>query len=75
MTSKEKRKGTYHENCWVSLFKQWNWSARRQPLSGILKDFPNDIELFAPDNREEPKKIVDVSNLYTNQSTGQKVLL
>ena len=56
MTSKEKRKGTYHENWWVSLFKQWNWSARRQPLSGILKDFPNDIELFAPDNREEPKE-------------------
>ena len=55
MSSKEKRKGTYHENWWVSLFKEWRWSARRQPLSGILKDFPNDIELWLPDNTEEAK--------------------
>ena len=45
MTSKEKRKGTYHENWWVNLFKSWGWWARRQPLSGILKDFPSDIEV------------------------------
>lgn len=55
MTSKEKRKGTYHENWWVALFKSWRWASTRQPLSGILKEFPNDIRLFAPDNREEPK--------------------
>jgi len=45
MTSKEKRKGTYHENWWVELFKLWGWEARKQPLSGILKDFPHDIEV------------------------------
>lgn len=45
MTSKEKRKGTYHENWWVKLFQRWGWIARRQPLSGILKDFPSDIEV------------------------------
>ena len=45
MTSKEKRKGTYHENWWVETFKQWGWQARKQPLSGILKDFPHDIEV------------------------------
>ena len=56
MSSKEKRKGTYHENWWVSLFKEWRWSARRQPLSGILKDFPNDIELWVPDNTELAKE-------------------
>ena len=55
MTSKEKRKGTYHENWWVALFKTWRWASKRQPLSGILKEFPNDIRLYAPDNREEPK--------------------
>ena len=49
MTSKEKRKGTYHENWWVSLFNRWGWKARRQPLSGILKDFPNDIEIQIKD--------------------------
>ena len=56
MSSKEKRKGTYHENWWVSLFKSWRWASTRQPLSGILKEFPNDIRLFIPDNREEPKQ-------------------
>ena len=49
MTSKEKRKGTYHENWWVNLFRSWKWTARRQPLSGILKDFPNDIEVKTKD--------------------------
>ena len=49
MTSKEKRKGTYHENWWVNLFRSWKWTARRQPLSGILKDFPSDIEVKTKD--------------------------
>ena len=49
MTSKVNRNGSYHENWWVSLFYRWGWKARRQPLSGILKDFPNDIEIQIKD--------------------------
>tara|TARA_R100001015_G_C4632180_1_gene195420 strand:+ start:755 stop:1126 length:372 start_codon:yes stop_codon:yes gene_type:complete len=43
--SNEKNKGSYHERWWVNLFKSWGWSAKRQPLSGALKDYPSDIDL------------------------------
>lgn len=36
MTSKSKRKGTYHENWFVDLFKGWGLQVKRQPLSGSL---------------------------------------
>ena len=36
MTSKSKAKGTYHENYFVKLFKEWGLKVRKQPLSGAL---------------------------------------
>jgi hypothetical protein len=36
MTSKSKAKGTYHENWFVKLFKEWGLPVKRQPLSGAL---------------------------------------
>lgn len=36
MTSKSKAKGTYHENYFVKLFKEWGLKVKRQPLSGAL---------------------------------------
>tara|TARA_R110001606_G_scaffold73331_1_gene168960 strand:+ start:13691 stop:14032 length:342 start_codon:yes stop_codon:yes gene_type:complete len=36
MTSKSKQKGTYHENYFVKLFKEWGIKVRKQPLSGAL---------------------------------------
>ena len=36
MASNASRKGTYHENFFVKLFKAWKIKAKRQPLSGAL---------------------------------------
>lgn len=48
MGSKNKAKGTYHENAVLKWFKSLGLKARRQPLSGALGgDFAGDIELYA----------------------------
>jgi hypothetical protein len=43
MTSSAKRKGTRVENKIVKMFQAMDINARRQPLSGAIKDFPHDV--------------------------------
>jgi len=43
MTSSAKRKGTRVENKIVKMFQAMDINARRQPLSGAIRDFPHDV--------------------------------
>jgi|TARA_R110002020_G_scaffold427617_1_gene637029 hypothetical protein len=43
MTSAAKRKGTRVENKIVNMFQSMDIGAKRQPLSGALRDFPHDV--------------------------------
>ena len=41
--SSQKRKGTRVENKIVKMFQAMDINARRQPLSGAIRDFPHDV--------------------------------
>ena len=43
MTSAAKRKGTRVENKIVNMFQSMDIGAKRQPLSGALRDYPHDV--------------------------------
>ena len=43
MTSSAKRKGTRVEYKIVKMFQAMDINARRQPLSGAIRDFPHDV--------------------------------
>jgi|TARA_R110000823_G_scaffold261359_2_gene382086 hypothetical protein len=45
-----KAKGTKVENWVTGWFKQCGWFARRQPGSGIYRDFPHDNQVESPDS-------------------------
>ena len=50
MPSKSKIKGNYNENWFVKLFKSWNLSAKKVPLSGSLGgEHSGDIKLIIND--------------------------
>jgi len=55
MTNKSKRKGYRIENNLVKLLKKKGLSARRQPMSGALQDFPHDIQINNPSINVEVK--------------------
>ena len=44
MASKSKIKGNYHENYFVKLFSKLGFNVRKQPLSGVLQEYPADID-------------------------------
>ena len=43
VASKSKIKGNYHENYFVKLFSKLGFDVRKQPLSGVLQEYPADI--------------------------------
>jgi len=55
MTNKSKRKGYKAEHNLVKYFKHKGLSARRQPMSGALSDFPHDIQINNPSVNIEVK--------------------
>ena len=66
MTNKSKRKGYKAEYNLVKHFKKKRLSARRQPMSGALSDFPHDIQI------NNPNVIVEVKT--RKNGTGFKTL-
>jgi len=66
MTNKSKRKGYKAEYNLVKHFKKKGLSARRQPMSGALSDFPHDIQI------NNPNIIVEVKT--RKNGTGFKTL-
>lgn len=66
MTNKSKRKGYKAECNLVKHFKKKGLSARRQPMSGALSDFPHDIQI------NNPNVIVEVKT--RKNGTGFKTL-
>ena len=55
MSRKSKQKGYRTEYNLVKYFIKKGLSAKRQPLSGALVDFPHDIQMTNPDEIMEVK--------------------